>query len=101
MVGRVIVAAHLDISTVTLRRLVEAKVLDDSEPGEMDIDEARINYIRHLRSQASGRGGDSLSRERARLAGEQADRAARENKLASAEVIERQDVLTVMTAAFL
>ncbi len=76
------------------------KVIDDAEPGEMDLDAARVNYIRHLRSQASGRGGDSLSRERARLASEQADRAARENKLASAEVIERQDVLTVLTAAF-
>ena len=100
MVGRVIVAAHLDISAVTLRRLVEAKVLDNAEPGEMDIDEARINYIRHLRAGASGRGADSLSRERARLAGEQADRAARENKLASAQVIERADVLAILTAGF-
>ncbi|MCH7931888.1 MAG: hypothetical protein IH906_06735, partial [Proteobacteria bacterium] len=47
-----------------------------------------------------GRGGDNLSKERARLAGEQADRAARENKLASAQVIDRQDVLTVWAAAF-
>jgi len=45
----------------------------------MDMDAARINYIRHLRAGASGRGTDSLSRERARLASEQADRAAREN----------------------
>jgi len=100
MVGRATVAAHLDLSTVALRRLVEMKVVDDAEPGEMDLDAARVNYIRYLRSQASGRGGDSLSRERARLASEQADRAARENKLASARVIERQDVLTVFTAAF-
>ena len=100
MVGRVIVAAHLDISAVTLRRLVEAKVIDDAKPGEMDIDAARIGYIRHLRSQASGRGGDSLSRERARLASEQADRAARENKLASAEVIVRRHVIAILTAGF-
>ena len=100
MVGRATVAAHLDISAVTLRRLVEIKVVDDAEPGEMDLDAARINYIRHLRAGASGRGGDSLSRERARLASEQADRAARENKLASAEVIERQDVLAILTAGF-
>ena len=100
MVARSTVAAHLDLSTSRLKGLIEAKVIDDAEPGEMDLDAARINYIRHLRSQASGRGGDSLSRERARLASEQADRAARENKLASAQVIERQDVLTVMTAAF-
>ena len=100
MAGRATVAAHLDISTSSLRALIETKVVDDAKPGELDIDAARINYIRHLRAQASGRGGDSLSRGRARLASEQADRAARENKLASAEVIERQDVLTVMTAAF-
>ncbi len=100
MVGRATVAAHLDLSTVTLRTLVETKVIDDAEPGQMDLDAARINYIRHLRSQAGGRGGDSLSRERARLASEQADRAARENKLASAEVIERRDVIAILTAGF-
>ena len=100
MVGRATVAAHLDLSTVALRRLVEAKVIDDAEPGEMDMDAARVGYIRHLRSQAGGRGGDSLSRERARLASEQADRAARENKLASGQVIDRQDVVTVWAAAF-
>ena len=100
MAGRATVAAHLDISTSSLRALIETKVVDDAEPGRLDIDAARVNYIRHLRAQASGRGGDSLSRERARLAGEQADRAARENKLASAEVIERRDVLTTMTAVF-
>jgi len=100
MVGRAIVAGHLDISTTSLRRLIEARVIDDAEPGEMDLDAARVSYIRHLRAGAAGRGGDSLSRERARLAGEQADRAARENKLASAQVIERADVLAVLTAGF-
>ena len=100
MAARHTVAAHLDLSTTALRGLIEAKVIDDAEPGELDLDAARINYIRHLRSRASGRSGDSLSRERARLAGEQADRAARENKLASAQVIERADVLAVLTAGF-
>ena len=100
MVGRAIVAGHLDISTTALRGLIEAKVIDNAEAGEMDLDAARVNYIRHLRAGAAGRGGDSLSRERARLAGEQADRAARENKLAAGQVIERQDVLTILTAAF-
>jgi len=100
MVGRAIVAGHLDISTTALRGLIEAKVIDNAEPGEMDLDASRVSYIRHLRAGASGRGGDSLSRERARLASEQADRAARENKLASAEVIERRDVIAIMTAGF-
>ena len=100
MVSKALVAAHLDISTSWLKGLIERKIVDDAEPGQMDMDAARVAYLRYLRSQASGRGGDSLSRERARLASEQADRAARENKLASGEVIQRQDVLTVMTAAF-
>ena len=100
MVAKTAVALHLDISVQALRGLIERKVVDDAKPGEMDIDAARIGYIRHLRSQAAGRGGDSLSRERARLASEQADRAARENKLASAQVIERADVLAVLTAGF-
>ncbi len=100
MVSKALVAAHLDISTSWLKGLIERKIVDDAEPGEMDMDAARVAYIRHLRGGASGRGGDNLSKERARLASEQADRAARENKLASAQVIERQDVLTVFTAAF-
>ena len=100
MTAKAIVAAHLDLSTSRLKGLILEKVLDDSKPGEMDMDAARVSYIRHLRAGASGRGGDSLSRERARLAGEQADRAARENKLASAQVIDRQDVITVWAAAF-
>ncbi len=93
-------AAHLDISTSWLKGLIERKIVDDAEPGQMDMDAARVAYLRYLRSQASGRGGDNLSKERARLAGEQADRAARENKLASAQVIERADVLAVLTAGF-
>ena len=100
MVARHAVAAHLDISTTALRGLIGSKVIDDAEPGEMDMDAARVAYIRHLRSRASGRCGDSLSKERARLAGEQADRAARENKLAAAQVIERADVLAILTAGF-
>ena len=100
VVTKTAVALHLDISTTALKSLIDRKVVDDAKPGEMDIDEARVGYIRHLRSKASGRGGDSLSRERARLAGEQADRAARENKLASAQVIERADVVAVLTAGF-
>ena len=100
MAARHTVAAHLDISTSALRGLISTKVIDDAEAGEMDLDAARVNYIRHLRAGAAGRGGDSLSRERARLAGEQADRAARENKLASAQVIDRADVVAVMTAGF-
>ena len=100
MAARHTVAAYLDLSTTALRRLIEAKVIDSAEPGEMDLDAARINYIRHLRAGAAGRRGDSLSRERARLASEQADRAARENKLASAEVLARADVLAILTAGF-
>ena len=66
MVGRAIVAGHLDISTTALRGLIEAKVIDNAEAGEMDLDAARVAYIRHLRAKASGRGGDRLSAARAR-----------------------------------
>ena len=100
MVSKALVAAHLDISTSWLKGLIERKIVDDAEPGQMDMDAARVAYLRYLRSQASGRGGDNLSKERARLASEQADRAARENRLASGEVIPRQDVVRVLTAAF-
>ena len=100
MVSKALVAAHLDISTSWHKGLIERKIVDDAEPGQMDMDAARVAYLRYLRSRASGRGGDNLSKERARLASEQADRAARENRLASGEVIPRQDVVRVLTAAF-
>jgi len=54
------VAAHLDISTTALRGLIETKVVDDADPGQMDMDAARVAYIRYLRAQASSRGGDRL-----------------------------------------
>ena len=66
MTVKAMVAAHLDLSTSRLKGLILEKVLDDSKPGEMDLDAARVNYIRYLRAQASGRGGDRLSAARAR-----------------------------------
>ncbi len=66
MVAKATVAAHLDISTSRLKGLIETKVIDDAEPGQMDMDAARVAYIRHLRAKASGRGGDRLSAARAR-----------------------------------
>ncbi len=66
MTSKATVAGHLDISTTRLKVLIDAKVIDDAKPGEMDLDAARVNYIRHLRAQASGRGGDRLSAARAR-----------------------------------
>ena len=66
MTAKAKVAAHLDLSTSRLKGLILEKVLDDSEPGQMDIDAARVAYIRYLRAQASGRGGDRLSAARAR-----------------------------------
>ena len=41
MVAKATVAAHLDISTSRLKGLIETKVIDDAEPGQMDLDPAR------------------------------------------------------------
>ena len=64
MTAKAKVAAHLDLSTSRLKGLILEKVIDDSKPGEMDMDAARINYIRHLRAGASGRGGDKIGKRR-------------------------------------
>ncbi len=46
MVSKALVAAHLDISTSRLKGLIERKIVDDAEPGQMDMDAARVAYLR-------------------------------------------------------
>lgn len=52
------IADHLDLDQSRVSRLVERGVI----PRACSLDEARRSYIRHLREQAAGRGGDGQSR---------------------------------------
>lgn len=78
------VAEHLGISQPKVSDLIRRGILATRGRGGVDLDEARITYIRHLQAQAAGRiGGESspldLTTERARLAKEQADAQAMRN----------------------
>ena len=86
------VAAHLDLSEESIRKLKRQNVLPSPPRGQMDLDECRTAYIRHLRERAAGRASDGaeaegldLVAERARLASEQADHYAMRNKTARGE----------------
>ena len=86
------VAAHLDLSEESVRKLKRQNVFSSPPRGQMDLDECRTAYIRHLRERAAGRASDSadedgldLVAERARLASEQADHYAMRNKTARGE----------------
>jgi len=74
---RVEIAQHLDISTATLSRLIDAGVITTRHRSGIDLDVARIEYLRHLRWQASSRDYTNLNAERTRLTRAQADRADR------------------------
>ena len=80
------VAEHLDVSVETIRLLKKRGVLSAAARGQMNLDESRVSYLRHLREQAAGRSSDAaqeegldLVKERARLANLNADYAEMRN----------------------
>jgi len=79
MATRKEVADHLDMSTKTLARLITEGIIDARQKVGVDLDQARVAYIRHLRRDATGRPvtGD-YSEERTRLTKAQADKAEAE-----------------------
>ncbi|MDF1551675.1 MAG: hypothetical protein P1P84_01375 [Deferrisomatales bacterium] len=84
-------ALHLDLSERRVTALAGDKILPNG-PG-YDLDECRVGYIRHLRSQASGTGGTDLTAQRARLAAAQAEKVERENRVRSGELMRRDDAI--------
>ena len=79
MATRKEIADHLDMSTKTLARLIAEGIIDARQKGGIDMDQARVAYIRRLRRDATGRpiAGD-YSEERTRLTKAQADKAEAE-----------------------
>ena len=80
------IAAHLDMSERNLRDVLRALDLDHKE---VPLSAIRTAYIRRLREEAAGRGGEAtfeLSAERARLAREQADKIAMQNAVTRGEL---------------
>lgn len=105
MASRAEVAKHLGVGGAKVSELV-AKGIIPAPPGrgQFDIDGCRDAYISHLREIAAGRSaageGPDLVDERARLAKEQADKAAMENSARRGELLERSDVDAAVTAEF-
>ena len=90
------VAQHLNCSQQALSKLIDDGVITKKPRGKYNIDEVRLEYIKHFRAIASGRAaaGDlDLGAERARLAKEQADAKEMEN------AIERGDLVYIELVA--
>lgn len=66
-------ARHLDLSERRFRELVDETVITPADRGSYSIDDVRLQYIRHLRETAAGRGGSEAQEAKA---GSDARRAA-------------------------
>ncbi|GEO99509.1 hypothetical protein GCM10007887_24240 [Methylobacterium haplocladii] len=75
------IAAAFDLSSRRVSQLAEKGIVVRVGRGRFDLDASTLNYIRHLREVAAGRGegAPDLTAERARLAKEQADGHALKN----------------------
>lgn len=89
--------ALLDLSARRVRELAEAGVLRRHGQGRFIAEEARADYLRHLRETAAGRaaagdGGLDLVAERTRLAKAQADRQELELAVRRGQLVDSDQV---------
>lgn len=99
------VAEHLDLTDRTVRDLKKRGVFHADGRGQLDLDACRVAYIRHLRERAAGRASDDaeaegydLTKERARLAREQADHFAMKNARDRKELVPIADYTAAVLA---
>lgn len=89
-------AKHLDLTIRSIQEMVQRGIFPRSAPGQVDIDECRVAYIRHLRGVAAGHRSEDgkldLTAENARLAKERADQIAMQNAVARTELLPRGEV---------
>lgn len=93
------VAKHLGMSHKNANELINKGVIARKERGGYDLDEARGQYIAHVREIAAGRakvGELDLQEERARLAKEQADAKEMENEVLRGSLVSIEDVALSM-----
>ena len=89
------VARHLEMAPNNFKALVDKGVIEKRGRGKYDLEEARRQYILHIREVAAGRssaGELDLSNERARLAKEQADAKEMENAVERGDLVYIEDV---------
>lgn len=79
----------LGLNERTVRELVDRGIVNRTGRGRYDLFGSVLAYVEHLRTVAAGRGGEAasydLTRERARLAKEQADERELKNAALWAE----------------
>ena len=89
------VARHLGMSHKNANELINKGVIARKNRGAYDLDEARSQYIQHVREIAAGRakhGELDLQEERARLAKEQADAKEMENEVLRGSLVPIEEV---------
>jgi len=87
-------ADHLGINAKVLQTLIRQSVINKQDRGKYDIDEVRLQYLKHIRNLAGNNNNNlELGAERARLAKEQADAKEMEN------AIERGDLVYIEKVA--
>jgi phage terminase Nu1 subunit (DNA packaging protein) len=90
-VAKVIEAArHIDVGRRRFFELLDDGVIARKPLDEYDLDEVRLQYIRHLRKVAAGRGVDNdiyLSAERALLARQQTENMTLKNAIVRGEYV--------------
>ena len=88
-------AAHVFLGLRRFMELVEDDAITRQPLAAYSLDAVREQYILHIRKIASGRGGEKgsdLASERARLAREQTETAARRNAIARGEFVSIEEV---------
>lgn len=81
-------ANHLGINQAVLSRMIKESIIDKKERGKYDIDEVRLQYLKHIRNLAGNNNNNlELGAERARLAKEQADAKEMENAIERGDLV--------------
>lgn len=89
------VGAHLQMNSSSVKALIDKGVITKKGRGQYDLEQARREYILHVREVAAGRykvGDLDLQAERARLAKEQADAKEMENAVERGDLVYIEDV---------
>jgi len=104
-VSPAVLAQLFDCDESMIRYLAKKGIVIKSGHGKYIVSQSVRNYIRHLRTIASGRCGDeekqtTLTAEKTRYAKEQADSLALKNQIMRGELVNVEDVQRTWAGAF-
>jgi terminase small subunit / prophage DNA-packing protein len=91
-----VLAQLFDCDEKTVRNLANRGIVVKAARGQFVASQSIRNYVRHLRSTASGRGGEEeqlvLTQQRARFAKEQADSVSLKNAVLRGQLVSAREV---------